>query len=77
MEIKGLIVAVSSIDDLIFAKTQVIPLRKKDQDDITELINLKKVNKNKGKITDPVFDGHLEKNISQMTPTERMDYLLM
>ncbi|HMQ80716.1 MAG TPA: hypothetical protein PKE39_11580 [Ignavibacteria bacterium] len=27
--------------------------------------------------TDPMFDGHLEKNILQMTPTERMDYLLM
>lgn len=29
------------------------------------------------KKTDPMFDGHLEKNILQMTPTERMDYLLM
>jgi len=29
------------------------------------------------KQTDPLFDGHLEKNILQMTPTERMDYLLM
>lgn len=24
-----------------------------------------------------MFDGHLEKNILQMSPTERMDYLLM
>ncbi len=31
------------------------------------------VNKN----IDPLFDGHLEKNILQMTPSERMDYLLM
>lgn len=29
------------------------------------------------KYIDPMFDGHLEKNILQMTPTERMDYLLM
>ncbi|HWA06334.1 MAG TPA: hypothetical protein VG961_07280 [Ignavibacteria bacterium] len=29
------------------------------------------------KKTDPMFDGHLEKNILQMSPTERMDYLLM
>lgn len=29
------------------------------------------------KIVDPLFDGHLEKNILQMTPSERMDYLLM
>jgi hypothetical protein len=26
---------------------------------------------------DPIFDGHLEKSILQMTPTERMDSLLM
>jgi len=24
---------------------------------------------------DPIFDGHLEKNIKDMTPTERIDYL--
>ncbi len=29
------------------------------------------------KTIDPLFDGHLEKNILQMTPSERMDYLLM
>ncbi|NOS86654.1 MAG: hypothetical protein HOP31_16080 [Ignavibacteria bacterium] len=29
------------------------------------------------KQSDPLFDGHLEKDILQMTPTERMDYLLM
>lgn len=32
---------------------------------------------NKIEKIDPLFDGHLEKTILQMTPTERMDYLLM
>ena len=32
---------------------------------------------NEKKKIDPLFDGHLEKSILQMTPTERMDYLLM
>jgi hypothetical protein len=35
------------------------------------------LNKEVNKKIDPMFDGHLEKNILQMTPTERMDYLLM
>ncbi|MEO8513990.1 MAG: hypothetical protein ABI543_10550 [Ignavibacteria bacterium] len=26
---------------------------------------------------DPMFDGHPEKSILDMTPSERMDYLLM
>lgn len=29
---------------------------------------------NSGKI-DPMFDGHLEKSILEMTPGERLDYL--
>ncbi len=37
MHIKGTDVAVSSKDDLIYAKSQVKPPRKKDQDDIAEL----------------------------------------
>jgi hypothetical protein len=41
MHIKGLNVAVSSIDDLIFAKSQVDPARKKDLDDIAELKRIK------------------------------------
>lgn len=35
------------------------------------------MNKKENKIIDPMFDGHLEKSILQMSPTERMDYLLM
>jgi hypothetical protein len=35
------------------------------------------MSKNGNKTIDPLFDGHLEKNILQMTPSERMDYLLM
>lgn len=37
MNIKGIDVAVSSREDLIYAKSKVQPSRKKDQDDIAEL----------------------------------------
>jgi len=28
-----------------------------------------------GKLIDPMFDGHLEKPLSKMTPKEKLDYL--
>jgi hypothetical protein len=36
---------------------------------------MKKVNKLNSKITDPMFDGHLEKPLSKMTPKEKLHYI--
>lgn len=36
---------------------------------------MKKVNKLNGKIIDPMFDGHLEKPLSKMTPKEKLHYI--
>jgi len=30
-----------------------------------------------GKLIDPMFDGHLEKPVSEMTPKEKLDYIWM
>jgi len=35
----------------------------------------KKTNPVSGKEIDPLFDGHLEKPLSKMTPKEKLDYL--
>ncbi|MEO6694587.1 MAG: hypothetical protein ABIY50_07620 [Ignavibacteria bacterium] len=35
----------------------------------------KKINPVTGNEIDPMFDGHLEKPISNMTPKEKLDYL--
>ena len=43
MHIKGINIAVSSIDDLIYAKSMVTPLRKKDEDDIAVLKKIKNI----------------------------------
>lgn len=37
----------------------------------------KKINPISGKEIDPMFDGHLEKPLSKMTPKEKIDYLWM
>ncbi|MEO8211419.1 MAG: hypothetical protein ABI840_12745 [bacterium] len=37
----------------------------------------KKINPVNGKEIDPMFDGHLEKPLSKMTPKEKLDYLWM
>ena len=39
--------------------------------------NQKKINPVNGKEIDPMFDGHLEKPLSKMTPKEKLDYLWM
>jgi hypothetical protein len=36
---------------------------------------MKKVNKLTGKVIDPMFDGHLEKPLSKMTPKEKLHYI--
>jgi len=35
----------------------------------------KKINPVNGVEIDPMFDGHIEKPLSQMTPKEKLDYL--
>lgn len=35
----------------------------------------KKINPVTGKEIDPMFDGHLEKPLSKMTPKEKIEYL--
>jgi len=35
----------------------------------------KKINPVNGVEIDPLFDGHIEKPLSQMTPKEKLDYL--
>jgi hypothetical protein len=35
---------------------------------------MKKANKQNGKV-DPMFDGHLEKPLSKMTPKEKLHYI--
>ncbi|HMS35502.1 MAG TPA: hypothetical protein PKC91_15580 [Ignavibacteria bacterium] len=37
----------------------------------------KKINPVNGVEIDPMFDGHLEKPLSKMTPKEKLDYLWM
>lgn len=37
----------------------------------------KKINPVTGKEIDPMFDGHLEKPLSKMTPKEKLEYLWM
>jgi len=37
----------------------------------------KKINPVNGVEIDPMFDGHIEKLLSQMTPKEKLDYLWM
>ena len=37
----------------------------------------KKINPINGKEIDPIFDGHLEKPLSKMSPKEKLDYLWM
>ena len=36
---------------------------------------IKKINPVNGVEIDPMFDGHIEKALSQMTPKEKLDYL--
>ena len=36
---------------------------------------IKKINPVNGVEIDPMFDGHIEKPLSQMTPKEKLDYL--
>jgi hypothetical protein len=38
-------------------------------------LNQKKINPVTGKEIDPMFDGHLEKPLSKMSPKEKLDYL--
>ncbi|MDQ3022481.1 MAG: hypothetical protein M3R36_18225 [Bacteroidota bacterium] len=40
-------------------------------------LNQKKINPVTGKKIDPMFDGHLEKPLSKMSPKEKLDYLWM
>ena len=35
----------------------------------------KKINQVNGVEIDPMFDGHIEKPLSEMTPKEKLDYL--
>ena len=35
----------------------------------------KKINQVNGVEIDPLFDGHIEKPLSEMTPKEKLDYL--
>ena len=77
IQIDNIAVLVSSKEELLFAKKNIIPPRKKDLIDIEELEKLidNENKKENNKKSDPMFDGLLERPVHKMTPREKIDYI--